>query len=96
MTLLSAIARGRREGGNTANATTTVNARFNHRQSEKRLFFIALEGTAAHDLDDSVQLGGKTGLRGYPLRYQTGASKMVFTIEQRYRGTSSNDAHRRG
>jgi hemolysin activation/secretion protein len=77
---------GRRERGQTKNATTTLNARFFHRQSEKRLFFMALSGTAGHDLDldNPVQLGGESGLRGYPLRYQTGDSKMLFTIEQRY------------
>jgi len=84
--LLSAIVNGRREGSNTANGTTTINARFYHRQSEKRLLFMTLEGTAGHDLDldNPVQLGGNNGLRGYPLRYQTGDSKMLFTIEQRY------------
>jgi len=77
---------GRRERGQTKNATTTLNARFFHRQSEKRLFFMTLSGTAGHDLDldNPVQLGGESGLRGYPLRYQTGDSKMLFTIEQRY------------
>jgi len=84
--LLSIVANGRRESGNTVNATTTLNTRFYHRQSEKRLFFMTLSGTAGHDLDldNLVQLGGKSGLRGYPLRYQTGDSKLLFTIEQRY------------
>ena len=34
--------------------------------------------------DNPVQLGGKSGLRGYPLRYQNGESKVLFTVEQRY------------
>lgn len=84
--LLSAVANGRLEDGNTANATLHAAARFYHRQSEKRLFFMTLSGIAGHDLDldNPVQLGGKSGLRGYPLRYQSGDSKMLFTIEQRY------------
>ena len=84
--LLTGVTSGRREGGNSKNATTSIRAGFYHRQSEKRLFFMKLAGTAGHDLDlDSpVQLGGKSGLRGYPLRYQTGDSKMLFSIEQRY------------
>ncbi len=83
---LSAIASGRYEGGNTTNGRTTINARLYHRQSEKRLFFMTLEGIAGHDLDldNPVQLGGTSSLRGYPLRYQTGDSKMLFTVEQRY------------
>jgi hypothetical protein len=84
--LLDGAVRGRQEAGNSKNATTSFRARFYHRQSEKRLFFTELSGTAGHDLDldNPVQLGGKSGLRGYPLRYQTGDSKALFSIEQRY------------
>ena len=84
--LLTGVTSGRREGGDSKNATTSIRAGFYHRQSEKRLFFMELSGTAGHDLDldNPVQLGGKSGLRGYPLRYQTGDSKALFSIEQRY------------
>jgi outer membrane protein assembly factor BamA len=84
--LLDLRSEGRRESGQSKNAKTSLNARFYHRQSEKRLFFMTLSGTAGHDLDldNPVQLGGKSGLRGYPLRYQTGDSRMLFSIEQRY------------
>ncbi|MGI9224061.1 MAG: hypothetical protein ACR2QX_06255, partial [Woeseiaceae bacterium] len=84
--LLRLAANGRRESGSTVNAKTVVSARFYHRQSEKRLFFMTLSGVAGHDLDldNPVQLGGKSGLRGYPLRYQTGDSKLLYSIEQRY------------
>ena len=84
--LLTGSTQGRREGGESKNAETSIRARFYRRQSEKRLFFIELSGTAGHDLDldNPVQLGGKSGLRGYPLRYQTGDSKALFSIEQRY------------
>ncbi|HSN51907.1 MAG TPA: hypothetical protein VLS87_05210 [Woeseiaceae bacterium] len=84
--LVNGLVQGRREGGDSKNAETSVRARFYHRQSEKRLFFMELSGTAGHDLDldNPVQLGGKSGLRGYPLRYQTGDSKALFSIEQRY------------
>jgi hypothetical protein len=84
--LLTGMTNGRREGGNSKNASTSIRAGLYHRQSEKRLFFMELSGTAGHDLDldNPVQLGGKSGLRGYPLRYQTGDSKALFSIEQRY------------
>ena len=36
------------------------------------------------DLDNLIEQGGDTGLRGYPLRYQTGESKLLVTVEQRY------------
>jgi hypothetical protein len=84
--LITGDTSGRREDGESKNATTSIRAGFYHRQSENRLFFIEVSGVAGHDLDldNPVQIGGKTGLRGYPLRYQTGDSKALFSIEQRY------------
>ena len=31
-----------------------------------------------------LELGGDSGLRGYPLRYQTGESRMLISIEERF------------
>jgi len=83
---LSAAASGRIEGGTTANALLELQARYSHRYSEKSTFFAALSTTAGHnlDLDNPVLLGGETGLRGYPLSYQSGDSKLLFSIEQRH------------
>lgn len=77
---------GRQEGSRLANATLSLGARYFHRQSEKRLFSVMLEGVAgdALDLDTQVRLGGDSGIRGYPLRYQSGDSSMVLSVEQRY------------
>ena len=33
---------------------------------------------------DTLYLGGDNGLRGYPLRYQAGNQRAVFTVEERY------------
>ena len=33
---------------------------------------------------DQLQLGGDTGLRGYPLRYQEGEKRALITLEERY------------
>lgn len=84
--LLSALAWGRVESGDARNAIIEANIRYYRRQSEKRLFFATLSGTKGHslDLDNPVQIGGDTGLRGYPLRYQSGDSKMLLSLEQRY------------
>jgi len=84
--LLSASLSGRSESGDAANALLSVNARYYRKQSEKRLFFFRLSGTAGHelDLDNLVVAGGKTGLLGYPLRYQVGESRVVASVEQRY------------
>ena len=84
--LLSAAASGRVESGRAVNSLLDINARYYRTQSEKRLFFATLSATAGHslDVDNSVRIGGDTGLRGYPLRYQNGDSKMLFSVEQRY------------
>jgi len=84
--LLSALASGRQESGDSKNAEVSFVARFYKPGSDKRLFFMTMEGTHGHDLDldNLATLGGDTGLRGYPLHYQTGDSKFLFTIEQRY------------
>jgi outer membrane protein assembly factor BamA len=84
--LLSSALTGRVDDSEAANTVLTVNARYYNQISDKRLFFMTLDGSAgdALDLDNLVDLGGDTGLRGYPLRYQTGESRFLFTIEQRY------------
>jgi hypothetical protein len=33
---------------------------------------------------DTLYLGGDNGLRGYPLRYQAGTRRALFTVEERY------------
>jgi hemolysin activation/secretion protein len=79
-------ASGRIEDGDSKNAVLGLSARFYFRQSDKRLFFVTAEGAHGHalDLDNVMELGGDSGLRGYPLRYQTGDSRFLFTVEQRH------------
>jgi len=36
------------------------------------------------DADQQILLGGDNGLRGYPLRYQSGEGRWLFTAEQRW------------
>lgn len=83
---LSGAASGRLESGDMANSRASVRARYSHRFSPKNTFFGLAEATLGHDLDleAPVELGGDTGLRGYPLRYQSGDSKALFSAEQRY------------
>jgi len=46
---------------------------------------MGLQATAGSNLDADTQvlLGGDSGLRGYPLRYQAGTGRWLFTAEQR-------------
>ena len=36
------------------------------------------------DPAESLLLGGDAGLRGYPLRYQAGTRRALFTVEERF------------
>jgi outer membrane protein assembly factor BamA len=82
---LSADASGRYEDGDLANGLLSAEARYYFRQSPRRLFFMGLSATAGSnlDVDEQVLLGGDNGLRGYPLRYQAGTGRFLFTAEQR-------------
>lgn len=83
--ILSADASGRVEGGNVANGLLGVEGRYYFRQSPRRVLFLGLSATAGKNLDadEQVLLGGDNGLRGYPLRYQAGSGRWLFTAEQR-------------
>jgi hypothetical protein len=50
------------------------------------LLFTNLGATFTDALDPDAQLllGGDNGLRGYPLRYESGTTRTVFTVEQRF------------
>ncbi len=84
--LVNAGVHGRYEQRDLRNTVLSARLRYYRRQSEKRLFFASLATDAGErlDLDNPVRLGGNTGLRGYPLAYQNGASRLVATLEQRY------------
>ena len=83
---LSSDFASRIEAGGLVDTTLAVDARYYHRQSDKRLFFAKLSGTYGHelDLDHQLYLGGDNGLRGYPLRYQNGDKRALLTLEQRF------------
>ena len=83
--LFSAALSGRHEDGEFADTILTGSARWYLRQSDRRLLFAALGFDAGHrlDADRQILVGGDTGLRGYPLRYQGGEGRWLFTLEQR-------------
>ena len=76
----------RLEDAGPQNLTLDVSARYYRRQSDKRLFYASLSGIYGHnlDIDNQLLLGGDNGLRGYPLRYQTGNKIALLTLEQRF------------
>ena len=74
------------ENGDLRNLSVEVSASYHRRQSDHRLLFASVSGLYGHnlDIDNLVQLGGDSGLRGYPLRYQGGDKRALLTVEQRY------------
>lgn len=77
---------GRIEGGTLRDGVLSAEARYYRRTSSRFKFFATINGTVTDNLDaeNQVLLGGDTGLRGYPLRYQAGTSLALLTIEERY------------
>ncbi|MBV8144835.1 MAG: hypothetical protein JO184_07495 [Gammaproteobacteria bacterium] len=77
---------GRITDGVLDNGIMDASIRYYNEQSKNWLFFTTLSGTKGWrlDLDNQITLGGDNGLRGYPLRYQDGTERALYTIEQRY------------
>ncbi|HWW19713.1 MAG TPA: hypothetical protein VNZ06_02815, partial [Steroidobacteraceae bacterium] len=84
MFLTSRLA-SRFEDGGLRDAMITWGAAYYLQTSEMTRMLVRFTGDAGHDLDGdhTVQLGGDTGLRGYPLRYQNGNQRALFTLEER-------------
>jgi hypothetical protein len=74
------------EDGEARNAQLSGELLYHHRESEERLLFMKLSGVLGRnlDLENPLYLGGDSGLRGYPLRYQGGDKKLLLTIEKRF------------
>ncbi len=77
---------GRLEDGGPADVLLQGEARYYRRQAPHALFFASARGSLAErpDLDHQLLLGGDNGLRGYPLRYQSGTASALVTVEERF------------
>lgn len=84
--LLNSSLIGRLDSGSLANTVAGASARYYLRQSPRRLLFMGVSTDIGSnlDLDKPITLGGDNGLRGYPLRYQGGEGRWLFTAEQRF------------
>jgi hypothetical protein len=74
------------EDGRARNLICSSVATYYWRWRPDWLFYSALSGTVTDSLDPDMQLllGGDNGLRGYPLRYESGTSRALLTVEQRF------------
>ncbi|HUX74333.1 MAG TPA: hypothetical protein VMV25_10635 [Steroidobacteraceae bacterium] len=73
------------EHGRARNLIASGNADYYWRWRTDWVLYAAFAGTVTDALDADAQLtiGGDNGLRGYPLRYESGTSRALFTVEQR-------------
>ena len=74
------------ERGRARNLIADASANYYWRWRPEWVLYLGVSGTATDALDPQSQLtiGGDSGLRGYPLRYEAGSSKALVTIEQRF------------
>ncbi|MCC6563220.1 MAG: hypothetical protein IT478_17845, partial [Xanthomonadales bacterium] len=77
---------GRFESDGLRDSLLSGGARYYWRANDRSVLFVglAVDHGQALDSDHELLLGGDSGLRGYPLRYQTGTSRALATIEARY------------
>lgn len=84
--LMTTIFTGRVEGGTLYNGVLDGAIRYYLQESPNWLLFTSLHAANGWrlDLENQLLLGGDSGLRGYPLRYQDGTARALFTAEERY------------
>jgi outer membrane protein assembly factor BamA len=70
----------------TGSQFLSAGAQYYRPQTKRRLFYAsaAADWIARPGPTDQLLLGGDSGLRGYPLRYQSGERRVLLTAEQRF------------
>ena len=58
--------------------------RYNHAQRFSFFALLSASGSRRLPVDKQILLGGDTGLRGYPNRFQVGDRRVVLSVEERY------------
>jgi outer membrane protein assembly factor BamA len=73
------------EDGRARNLIADNGAKYYWKWRPDWLLYVSVSTTVTDSLDPELQLllGGDNGLRGYPLRYESGTSRGILTIEQR-------------
>lgn len=76
---------GRLSAGQVRRQRLGVQAQYYLPQGKRWLFFASAnaEMLTRPNPDEILLLGGEDGLRGYPLRYQSGTRRVLFTLEER-------------
>ncbi|HYN22422.1 MAG TPA: hypothetical protein VE078_15785 [Thermoanaerobaculia bacterium] len=85
--LLAALEGGSRWGSHgRENFLVGGHLRYYLRNFGKGVFYTGIEAALSEQLDPETQilLGGDTGLRGYPIRFQSGDRRWLVQLEQRF------------
>ena len=79
-------AQTRRENDDYANSQIYFEGHYYRRNLGDNLLSVSLAALATDNLDpeNQVLLGGDSGLRGFPIRYQAGESRTILQVEQRF------------
>ncbi len=77
---------GRLESADLVDALLAGGLRYYRETGPRSTLYAAFSAEVGRELDadHELSLGGDNGLRGYPLRFQAGSSRALFTLEQRY------------
>lgn len=83
--IASAAISGQYAGGQVQRQRLGGTLKYYRPQSSRWLFYAAASGDMLTNPApaESLLLGGDNGLRGYPLRYQSGLRRALFTLEER-------------
>ena len=84
--LAAASIAGQGADGHVRRLRFNVQSQYYLRQGPRWLFYAGggVDVLARPDIGDLLPLGGDNGLRGYPLRYQSGSRRALFTVEERF------------
>lgn len=84
--LLNFDSEGRIASEHSENVLNSGRIRYYNPHDSRQVFYTSLFMQNAHDLDDPnvIQLGGDTGMRGYPAHIQDGDRMFLLTVEQRF------------
>jgi hemolysin activation/secretion protein len=76
---------GQNADGSGERQYLAANARYYLQYAPRWVFYASATADAIRNpyVSDQLTLGGDNGLRGYPLRYQSGNQRALFTVEQR-------------
>jgi hemolysin activation/secretion protein len=83
--LLTGVSASGRYSTDSENPALGASARYYHRRGTHFVYYAAVSADAVDDPDvpAPLEIGGDSGLRGYPLRYQAGERRVLLTLEAR-------------